>query len=91
MLLVPCPNCGPRNASDLRYVGETPARPDPRSTTSDAWRDYLYIRDNSAGWRTEQWYCRVGCRRFFTVERNTSTNDVRPSPLPRLAPEAPGR
>ncbi len=82
MLLVPCPNCGPRNAADLRYVGESPARPDPAGTDPESWRHYLYLRDNPAGWLAELWYCRAGCRRYFTTERHTVTNEFRDSPLP---------
>ena len=82
MLLVPCPHCGPRNSADLRYVGESPARPDPNTADAEAWRDYLYLRDNPADWLQEMWYCRAGCRRYFTVERHTVTNEFRQSPLP---------
>ncbi len=82
MLLVPCPHCGPRNAADLRYLGETTVRPDPADADPDVWRGYLYLRDNPADWLTETWYCRSGCRRFFTLERHTVTNEFRPSPLP---------
>ena len=41
MILVPCPNCGPRNASEFRYVGEPRARP-PDGTGPEQWRSYLY-------------------------------------------------
>ncbi len=82
MLLVPCPNCGPRNSSDLAYNGESTARPDPNEATPAEWRRYLYIEDNPAGWLRETWYCRSGCRRFFTTERNTATNEFRDPPLP---------
>lgn len=85
MLLVPCPNCGPRNSADLRYLGESPARPDVTATagpTPDEWRTYLYLRDNPADWLWEMWYCRSGCRRYFTLERHTVTNEFRQSPLP---------
>ncbi|MDH4279101.1 MAG: sarcosine oxidase subunit delta [Acidimicrobiia bacterium] len=82
MLLVPCPHCGPRNAADLRYVGETTARPDPTAVEPEAWRGYLYLRDNPAGRLTEMWYCRSGCRRYFTLERDTVTNEFDNSPLP---------
>lgn len=89
MLLVPCPHCGPRNSADLRYLGETPPRPDPAVTDGTdgteakaSWRDYLYLRHNPADWLTEMWYCRSGCRRYFTVERHTVTNEFRQSPLP---------
>lgn len=74
MLLVPCPHCGPRNAADLRYVGEARPRPDPTSATPEEWRDHLYARRNPAGPLRETWYCRAGCRRYFTVERDTVTN-----------------
>jgi heterotetrameric sarcosine oxidase delta subunit len=81
MLLVPCPNCGPRNATDFGYIGESPTRPDPAATTETEWRDYLYLRDNPAGWLTETWYCRQGCQRFITLERHTVTNQFRNPPL----------
>ena len=82
MLLVPCPHCGPRNSADFRYVGENPARPDPETTSPEAWRDYLYLRHNPADWLVEMWYCRSGCRQYFTTERHCTTNEFRNSPLP---------
>jgi heterotetrameric sarcosine oxidase delta subunit len=82
VLLVPCPHCGPRNASDLRYVGESVRRPDPNEATPEEWRSYLYLRSNPAGWLRETWYCRAGCRRYFTLERHTGTNQFRHPPLP---------
>ncbi len=82
MLLIPCPNCGPRNASDLRHVGESVARPNPNTASPAEWRQYLYIRDNVADWNTETWYCTHGCRRFFKLERNTATNEFRNPPIP---------
>lgn len=82
MLLVPCPNCGPRNMSDLRLVGESVSRPDPNATTRKEWGEYLYLRENVAGWQSETWYCRSGCRRYFKLERNTATNEFRVPPMP---------
>ncbi len=82
MLIVPCPNCGPRNAADLRYVGESSTRPDPNTASPEEWRDYLYLEANTAGWLRETWYCRSGCRRYFSAERNTVTNTFRDEPLP---------
>ncbi len=89
MMLVPCPHCGPRNASDLRYLGENPARPDASTTTPEAWRDYLYLRHNPADWLVETWYCRSGCRQYFSLERHLTTNEFRPSPLPFAKAPAP--
>ncbi len=82
MLIVPCPHCGPRNASDLRYVGEARSRPDPGAADPIEWRTYLYIESNPAGVLRETWYCASGCRRFFVLERDTVSNEFRPSPLP---------
>lgn len=83
MITIPCPWCGLRNSTDLRYVGESHARPDPNTASPQEWRAYLYERDNPAGWTTETWYCRAGCRRYFTVERHTLSNAIRASRPPR--------
>ncbi len=87
MILVPCPWCGPRNSADLRYVGESRPRPDPTESSTDEWRSYLYMRDNPAGLTTETWYCRSGCRRYFVVERDSVTNQIRAARRPRLQME----
>jgi len=82
MLLVPCPHCGPRDSADMRYVGEARTRPDPNTATPKVWRSYLYLEDNPAGWLSETWYCRSGCRRYFVLERHTVTNEFRNPPMP---------
>ncbi len=82
MILLPCPYCGPRNASEFRYVGELSARPDPNATSVEEWRTFLYTRLNPASWTTETWFHRAGCRQHFVVERHTVTNEVRASRLP---------
>ena len=81
-MIVPCPNCGPRNVADLRYVGESHSRPDPNSATPKEWRAYLYERDNPAGRLRETWYCRSGCRRYFALVRDTVTNQFTNPPIP---------
>jgi heterotetrameric sarcosine oxidase delta subunit len=77
MILIPCPHCGPRNASEYHYVGEQRTRPDPATSDPAEWRSYLYTRTNAAGWVTETWLHRAGCRRYLTVQRDTVTNEVR--------------
>lgn len=77
MILLPCPWCGLRNVSEFQHLGEVIKRPDPNATTPQAWRHYLHTRANSCGWVPENWYHRAGCRRFFSVERHTLTNEVR--------------
>jgi sarcosine oxidase subunit delta len=44
--------------------------------TPQEWRDYLYFPANPCGPVVETWYHRMGCRRFFTAERDTATNEV---------------
>lgn len=77
MLLVPCPYCGPRNASEFRSHGERTARPAGPDPDPAAWRAYLYLRENTAGWTSELWYHGIGCRRFLIVDRHTLTNEIR--------------
>ncbi len=79
MIVVPCPYCGPRNASELQCVGEATSQPDPNAASPEQWRSYLYLRRNLADWTVETWYHRAGCRRYFTVERHTVTNEIRSS------------
>ena len=82
MILIPCPHCGERNASEFRYVGESKKRPDPVAANQEEWRAYLYLKNNPAGWATETWYHRAGCRRFFAAERHTVTNEIRETRRP---------
>jgi sarcosine oxidase subunit delta len=84
VILLPCPFCGPRNASEFRYVGELSERPDPKATSTEAWRTFLYVRDNPAGWTTETWFHSAGCRQHFVAERHTVTNEVRSTRLPAV-------
>lgn len=77
MMLLRCPWCGARNAGEFRYVGESEARPDPATATAEEWRHHLYFPANPRGWVREDWYHHAGCRRYFTVERHTGTNEVR--------------
>jgi heterotetrameric sarcosine oxidase delta subunit len=86
VILLPCPWCGLRNASEFRYVGEASRRPDVATTTPRLWRDYLYNHTNAAGWVREQWFHRAGCRRYFSAERHTVTNEVRHTWRPGQAP-----
>ena len=76
-MLLPCPWCGPRNATEFRFGGAAGTRPDPATTRPEQWRHYLYFHTNPRGWQTESWYHAAGCRRFLTVERNTLTHEVR--------------
>lgn len=76
MILLSCPNCGPRNASEYRYGGEVHKRPGGEALTPAEWAEYVYMRDNKLGVQREWWYHRQGCRRWFIAERHTKTHVV---------------
>lgn len=77
MMLLSCPWCGPRNATEFRYGGENRSRPDPATATPSQWRGYLFTKSNPMGQVRETWYHRAGCRQYITVERDTRTNESR--------------
>lgn len=76
MIQISCPWCGPRGATEFHYTGDVKARPNPATATPQAWREYLYFPANPCGPVTETWYHRMGCQRFFTLRRDTSTNET---------------
>ena len=87
MILIVCPFCGPRGASEFSYLGERRVRP-MGPTAAENWRAYLYDQANVAGWRRERWFHLSGCRRFLEVERHTISHEIRSiratgSPAPR--------
>jgi sarcosine oxidase, subunit delta len=91
MIILDCPWCGPRNVSEFAHIGEVTPRPQPAAASPQAWRTYLYVRDNPSGWTIENWFHRAGCRRYFRAERHTLTNEVRQTARPRrVSPTAPG-
>lgn len=78
MLLLTCPNCGPRNVQEFRYGGEYNPRPaDPDVVDETVWSSYLYLRENRLGFQKEWWYHRAGCGLWFLAERHTKTHEVR--------------
>ncbi len=76
MLVIICPNCGPRNDNEFNFQGEVIPRPSVDLDPA-AWRRYLYMRSNASGWQKERWFHFSGCRRFLNIERNNVTNEIR--------------
>jgi len=75
-LMLRCPHCGSRTIEE--YVdGEIPVVPDKITDPNDRDVDFAYMRSNPRGWTTERWFHLFGCRRWFTVERHTVTNEIR--------------
>jgi methylglutamate dehydrogenase subunit B len=77
-MLIPCPFCGDRDASEFAYLGDaTLKRPDPSSPDAErAFHDYVYLRDNPAGPHREFWHHVSGCRSWLTVTRDTRSHEI---------------
>ena len=78
MLLVPCPWCGERDETEFSYGGEAevayPA--DPAALSDEQWAEFVFVRDNPKGPFRERWVHTHGCRRWFDLERDTSTHAI---------------
>jgi sarcosine oxidase, subunit delta len=78
MMLIPCPWCGPRNETEFHYGGQAdvsyPA--DPQAVSDEDWARFLFYRVNPKGVFAERWMHQAGCRRWFTVRRDTTTNEI---------------
>ncbi len=73
-MLIPCPECGPRNENEFHYGGQAhvPYPPDGGAGASDQeWAEYLFFRDNPKGPFAERWVHSAGCRRWFNAIRDT--------------------
>lgn len=75
-MLIPCPMCGLRAATEFRFVDEHRPRPSAATAGPGHWRDYLYLRANPAGAAVELWLHRMGCRQYLVVARDTVHNTV---------------
>lgn len=77
MLLITCPHCGPREETEFRYGGQAdvPYPADPEALSDEDWARYLFFRDNPKGAFRERWVHTAGCRRWFTVVRDTVSNE----------------
>jgi heterotetrameric sarcosine oxidase delta subunit len=74
---IPCPFCGPRDASEFAYHGDaTLTRPDAGTADANAMYDYVYLRDNPAGEHQEHWCHSAGCHAWLKVTRNVSTHEI---------------
>ena len=86
--LIDCPNCGPREAREFSFGGETTRRAGPDATDREL-AAALYLRRNVEGWQTEWWFHAAGCRDWSLAERHTSTNEIRRTYRPEDREAAP--
>ena len=76
MLSISCPNCGPRSVEEYRFGGEFPTVPDSVTDPEARNVDYVWFFDNVEGTAKERWFHDGGCRRWFTVARDTIADAV---------------
>ncbi|WP_258803790.1 sarcosine oxidase subunit delta [Pseudarthrobacter sp. NS4] len=78
MLLISCPNCGPRDETEFHYGGQAhvayPENPNELSDTE--WSRYLFYRANTKGTFAERWVHSTGCRQWFNMVRDTVSYDI---------------
>jgi heterotetrameric sarcosine oxidase delta subunit len=78
MLLIRCPWCGEREETEFTYGGQAgiayPA--DPAALDDEQWAQWLFFRDNPKGAFAERWVHTHGCRRWFSLTRDTVTNEI---------------
>lgn len=86
--LINCPSCGPREALEFSYGGETTRRAGPDASDREL-AEYLFFRRNVKGWQEEWWLHRDGCGKWFLAQRHTVTNEVRRTSWPADREAAP--
>ncbi len=74
-LRLPCPNCGDRSILEFRHGGEIPEVPAGLNDPAARDLDRAWMRTNALGPTAERWFHEAGCRRWFTLVRDT-TNDL---------------
>ena len=87
-----CPHCGLRDVAEFSYAGDANrVRPDPSSTNTEAWHDYVFNRINTRGLHREFWQHYHGCRAHLIVERDVVSHEIfsvefakKPTPTPAI-------
>ncbi len=72
---IACPYCGDRGLSEFAYHGDATVRR-PAEGATEAWTDYVYLRENPAGLHDELWYHAAGCHAWLVVTRNLRSHEV---------------
>jgi sarcosine oxidase subunit delta len=76
MLLIACPDCGPRAELEFRWGGNSHvARPSAGCDDAE-WARYLFQRRNAKGLQLERWQHVAGCRQWFNLARDTVTHEI---------------
>ena len=76
-MIINCPLCGPRDLREFTIRGSADGMMRPGGEEwSDAWHDFIHLRDNPAGVSRELWQHTGGCGAWIVVERNTATHEI---------------
>lgn len=93
-MIIDHPLLGPRDAAEFVYLGDAslidrPAWQDENA--AEKFYEYLYLRDNPAGWHRELWFHEQGDRSWLVVTRHTATHEIAKVELARDVAKAEGR
>lgn len=69
-----CPHCGIRPVEEWLY-GEWPRPPEHLTDPNEIDIDRAFMITNTHGPKDERWFHAAGCRRWYTIHRDT-TKDV---------------
>ena len=76
-MYINCPHCGDRDLREFTPRGHAVGRERPEGETwSDAWHDFIHLRDNIAGRQPELWHHSGGCGAWLVVDRSTTTHEI---------------
>ena len=93
-MIIDHPILGPRDASEVVYLGDSSLinRPDPSvEEAAQLFYEYQYLRANIAGPMKELWYHEQGDRSWLVVTRNTITHEITSVELARDVARSMGR
>jgi heterotetrameric sarcosine oxidase delta subunit len=76
MLWLDCPTCGRRPLDEFTFGGERRDVPDSITDPDERDFDEVWVFENPDGLTTERWFHAFGCRRWMTVRRDTSVDQV---------------
>jgi len=82
-----CPFCGNRDQSEFTYIREIAPVP-ALEASSQAWKHYVFDRDNPRGAHQEWWHHNHGCRQVLAIVRDTLTHAVTSIEAARPTPGA---
>ena len=70
-----CPHCGERPLEEFLF-GEIPVVPDSITGAEERDFDRAFMRGNPEGPVAERWFHAMGCRRWFSVRRDTRDDSI---------------